>query len=274
MALQTLHEGQISYGGMQDVLEAVSRHKNVKNGVLCITSDRSVSGLIGVFCGQYLTGAVLTLSGDSGFTALQRLLTTDEGAYSYMDAEGEMISDLAQSLAVDISMLPTNGDFSEVKFPLSGETLTGLKPGADSMGLIDTTLDLGEPAPAFDVERIDRINATFDRILSLASFSTAEEAIAQRGKKRPSVQRSEPANNSQPGDITIKPMAPIPHPGAKDQLPAHANSGNGPKPPTFERAKTVTKLSPKKVFQIIKLLLIFAAIIYLGVTYGPRLAAH
>jgi hypothetical protein len=41
---------------MTDVLESVSRHKNVTNGVLRITSNNA-SGLIGVFCGRFITGA-------------------------------------------------------------------------------------------------------------------------------------------------------------------------------------------------------------------------
>lgn len=187
--LLTLVEGQISFGGMHDVMEAVSRHKNVTNGVLRITSNHA-SGMVGVFCGRYLTGAVLVLSGESGYGALKTLLAAKDGTFAFMDALGEHLPDLRQSLGVDISMLLASPGFADADLPISEESLTGMKPSGDEVLLIDTSINLHEePAEDTESSRLERISKTYDRLLSLAEYRKAQEQEQAPGLS--SIQQSE-----------------------------------------------------------------------------------
>lgn len=186
-------EGQISFGGMHDALEAVARHKNVKYGLLRVTSNTS-SGLIGVFCGRFITGAVMSLSGESGYPALRNLLAAKDGSFAFMDASDEPVREVNQSLGVDLQTLLSSTDFSVDNLPISEESLTNMRGAADEVKLIDTSLEF-EPAEELTVERI---NQTYDRILSLSEHlrttggelaagkpeQPAEEVLRQREMQR------------------------------------------------------------------------------------------
>lgn len=88
-------------GGMSGVLDKLSDVTDVQMGILRIVSKQA-SGRVGVFCGRYLTGAVIAASEETGMEALKTLLSTNDGAYSFTRASAETFSELQQSLGIDI----------------------------------------------------------------------------------------------------------------------------------------------------------------------------
>jgi hypothetical protein len=155
-----LLEGQISFAGMQYALESVSRLNSVKNGILRITSNEG-SGLIGIFCGRFITGAAMTLSGEMGHRALRQLLAASDGSYAFMDAGDEVFEDLKQNLGVDIEQLLAAG----LSLPLTDETLTGMTSSGDEIKTVDTTVNV---SPGGEDDRLERIQVTYDRLLALS----------------------------------------------------------------------------------------------------------
>lgn len=159
----------------------VMRMGSIKNGVLRITSNEA-SGLIGFFCGRYITGAVVTLSGEQGHKALVKLLSSRDGTYAFLDAGDEVLPDLAQSLGIDVGQLLAAKDFNEGAV-LTEATLTGLVGSADQIRAFDTTVDITPDAS--EAERLGRITRTYERLLAL-SFKRRSDS-----KEFPSVQTSE-----------------------------------------------------------------------------------
>lgn len=101
-------DGQITQAdGLRDALEGILSAKAVQNGVLRIQSDL-VSGRVGIFCARFITGAQVDSTGESGGLALRRLLAARNGSFSFEDARGSDISDLKQSLSIDVEILLEN----------------------------------------------------------------------------------------------------------------------------------------------------------------------
>ena len=101
-------DGQITQtDGLRDALEGILSAKSVQNGVLRIQSDL-VSGRVGIFCARFITGAQVDATGESGGLALRRLLAARNGSFSFEDARGSDISDLKQSLSIDVEILLEN----------------------------------------------------------------------------------------------------------------------------------------------------------------------
>ena len=203
----TILEGQISFGGVHDALEAVSRHKNVKNGVLRISSNKA-SGLIGVFCGRFITGAFVTLTGETGPAALQKLIAATDGTFAFMDAMGDDMPELKQSLAVDIALLSSTGDNSSA---VSEQTLTGANEG-ESIKLIDTSVNFDDDAPLLtNAERADRLSKTYDKLMSLAEY---EKMRRNDSSDVPSSAAPTPPPTTDQYDVTalrrkVAPSAPV-----------------------------------------------------------------
>lgn len=162
-----IFEGQISFGGMQDALEAVARHKNIKHGIVQVTSN-SCSGLMGVFCGRFITGAVLTLSGETGLPALRNLLSAKDGSFAFLDVTDEPLTDLNQSLGVDLQAMLSSVDFSIDSLPVSQESLVDM---ASSTGEEIHTIDTSVTEDQIAVHELspERINATYQRITKISS---------------------------------------------------------------------------------------------------------
>ncbi len=98
-------EGQISDDqDLREVLEIVLNVKDVQNGVLRITCNE-FNGRIGIFCGRYITGAKVSSTDETGEEALKKLLTVQKGNFAFLDAKGQDISDLKQSLSIEIDRL-------------------------------------------------------------------------------------------------------------------------------------------------------------------------
>lgn len=165
-------EGQITFGGMHDALEAVARHKNIKHGVLRVTSN-SCSGLLGVFCGRFITGAMLSLTGEAGLPALRELLSAKDGSFALLDVSDEPITELNQSLGVDLAAVLASVDFSLDSIPVSEESLIGLTSTGEEVRLIDTSA-VEDIVPPEDLTP-ERVNSTFQRITSLSEHLKAEE---------------------------------------------------------------------------------------------------
>lgn len=283
---------------MHDVLDGVYRHKNITNGVLRITSNGG-SGLIGVFCGRFLTGAVLTLTGESGYTALKRLLSVNDGTFAFMDAQRESLPDLRQSLGVDIAALLSLVDLSSGELPLSEEALTSMKTrvSTEELELFDTSVDLAEEQPPLDeASRIDRITKTYDRLFSLSAYQRAQNVANEASQSQLQLQPQIPAHShSQPewptqpnseipaglsqqerssSEGSLTPTMPLPHPmslhsSAKDEM--HEQLTAGSKTTQYNRLKGWS-MSDKgtTVGTIIALALVWA-IGYAVVTFWPHL---
>jgi hypothetical protein len=248
-------EGQITFGGIHDALKAISLLKYVRNGVMRITSHEA-SGLIGVFCGRYITGAVVTLSGETGYAALRRLLSANDGSFSFLDAADEILPELRQSLAIDINLLVETSEIQEGT-PLSEDSLTGMNASPDDQAKIfDTSMELGHAQPAVEADRIARINRTYDRIASLSSYMKANagaQASAEAGpppvtanKAFSSLQQQQPGRQATApetgGDQRLAGGPPRPADDHRSPGPAAAQPGNQsqssqPPLPTAERAQ-------------------------------------
>jgi hypothetical protein len=165
-------EGQISFGGMQDALDAVVRYKNIKHGVLKVTSN-TCSGLIGVFCGRFITGAILTLSGEAGLPALRQLLSAKDGNFALLDVTDEPVADLNQSLGVDLQAVLAAVDFSLEFVPVSEAALIGLAVPSEEIRTIDTSIET-DPVP---IEQLtpERIDQTYQRIQKLSDHLKAQQ---------------------------------------------------------------------------------------------------
>jgi len=201
-------EGQISFGGMQDALEAISRQTNIKHGLVQVTSN-SCSGLMGVFCGRFITGALLTLSGETGLPALRQLLQAKDGSFAFLDVTAEPVAELNQSLGVDLQQVLASVDFSLDSVPVSEQSLVGLAARGESedINLIDT--NAGEdvaPAPQLTTERI---NQTYQRIASLSRHLKAKEELGEEKEEVASLP---------PMSAVDKPWGSVPHQPDPDVL--------------------------------------------------------
>jgi hypothetical protein len=258
-------EGQISFGGIHDVLESVSRYKNVTNGLLRITSNNA-SGLMGIFCGRFITGAVLILSGEEGYGALKQLLSAKDGTFAFMDAMGEALPDLRQSLGVDISLLLASVDLDNADLTLTEETLTGHRASQDELQLIDTSMDIGTSELLLtDGERVDRINRTYDRLMSLSQHQKAHQTANQpQPAPGPAIQAASTQNAA-----SITPIGPLPHPGSY-QPPSTADE----KEPTFSRLRVRSGQDNAKVIGTIIAMAVAAAIGYVLLIMAPKILGH
>jgi hypothetical protein len=212
-----LIEGQISFSGVRDALEAALRLGNVKNGVLRITSNEA-SGMIGIFCGRFITGAVLMLTGQTGQPALIKLLASRDGTFAFLDAGDERLPDLMQSLGIDLQKLVSCSELNE-QAVLTEETLTGMVGSPEEIQAIDTTYDIGEVSEA---ERLTRITRTYEKLLALSYKKPPEKqpelatalTQAQSGAQTPVALPAQPLPGKPSGakkkETTSKELPPIP----------------------------------------------------------------
>jgi hypothetical protein len=159
-------DGQITQAdGLRDALEGILSAKAVQNGVLRIRSDL-VSGRVGIFCARFITGAQVDSTGESGGLALRRLLSARNGSFSFEDARGSDISDLKQSLSIDVEILLENmtqlldgksvtlSDGSMFGFAMPAQRIRKLTgedaapPAAPSMPLPAAVPATAQPGPA------------------------------------------------------------------------------------------------------------------------------
>jgi len=89
--------------GIKPLLEKVLECPDTQNGILRILSPE-ITGGIGVFCGRYIMGAELS-GGECGFGALKKILSVKRGLVGFFDVRDTQISDLKQSLGLDIMEL-------------------------------------------------------------------------------------------------------------------------------------------------------------------------
>jgi hypothetical protein len=290
--VKKLLEGHISFGGIQDALEAVSRLRDVKNGVLQIISQDS-SGMIGIFCGRFVTGAVLTLSGDTGNRALRKLLASKEGKFTFLDAGDEPIEDLKQSLGIDINLLLSSG-LDPSALPTE-DALTGLMVSGDNIKAINTDDII---IPENDEDRRHRVLRTYDRLLSLSqqqALATAKsddqlaadagpptsagmnELIAQR-KVIAEMQQADLVPPPPVGEISTEPGQPTPGlvtnrpPAEKPPIPPWDEPWEPPKEPEapvqpaeFKRIKNWNEQASirRGLSLIVSLVVAAAAVVYL-----------
>lgn len=295
-------EGQITFGGMHDALEAVARHKNIKHGVLRVTSN-SCSGLLGVFCGRFITGAMLSLTGEAGLPALRELLSAKDGSFALLDVSDEPINELNQSLGVDIAAVLASVDFSLDSIPVSEESLIGLtSTDGEEVRLIDTTAE-DEIVPPEELTP-ERVNTTFQRITSLSEHLKAEESAPPAPPLNDELFYDQPPEWERrqerlpsPIEITSEGGAPEPQtfrPPSMDE-PTRAPAANRPREEriadggnyavVFDAAPPEPKFKTNDEFKRLKdwrarsqmIVMTLWALIFIGlaaaiVAYGPQLA--
>ena len=82
---------------MADVLRGVMGVENQSYGILRISSPGSnVSGRLAVADSAFVVGAVLS-DGDTGYSAVRRLLLASDGNFAYLDTAGKRPQDLEQA---------------------------------------------------------------------------------------------------------------------------------------------------------------------------------
>lgn len=89
----------------REVLWGLMKLQKISNGILKIQSPKTkVDGEIGVNRGIYLTGA-RTRIGETGYAAIKKLLSVQEGSFSFVDNGVEGLGDLDQNLKVRITQV-------------------------------------------------------------------------------------------------------------------------------------------------------------------------
>lgn len=258
-------EGQITFGGMHDALDAVARHKNVKHGVIRITSN-SCSGLIGVFCGRFITGAVLTLTGDVGYTALRKLLAAKDGTFALMDVTEDPVREVNQSLGVDLQTLLSSVDFSLDDVPLSEGALTSMSTNDEEVRLIDTAHQMEPSVEALpQPERINRINQTYQRIMSVSAHERQQVAEREQHARGVSQQLAEERLVQQQQVAQLDNY----RPSEPALVVQHNNNGTSDEM-EFTRLKDWNDNSQRYV--IAAWVAILLAVVGLVIYYGPTLA--
>ncbi len=187
----------ISSAGLHDALEAVSREINVKHGMLRVASD-TCSGIIGVFCGRFITGAVITLTGEIGIDALRKLLSAKEGTFEFVDVSDEPVREVNQSLGVDLEALLSSVDLSLDSVLAPEQSLTGYSLAHDNVGLIDTSVEMESLAEdmnspeAFDAEYVRADGSRGGQEAILESEIEASQR-SMRASSLPDLNQSAPA---------------------------------------------------------------------------------
>lgn len=165
-------EGQIGYSGnLTEALRMIAACKNIREGVLRITSD-TASGMIGVFLGRYVTGAVTIIDGDMSTNALSRLLFVKDGTFAFLDAVGEPLQELKQGLAIELESVIEALAQNEEDLPLNPDsliTMSGANP--DTMKVIDTEVEY-ESIPEEQVSK--RARATYQRLVTVSERERQE----------------------------------------------------------------------------------------------------
>ena len=100
-------KGRISgKGAMRSVLQSIVAKNSIRKGVLRISCDvTNTKGLLALSKGAYITGGRLTESGESGYSAVRRLLSVDEGSFAYLDCAHEYPAEVNQSLHINVNRL-------------------------------------------------------------------------------------------------------------------------------------------------------------------------
>lgn len=172
----TVFEGQITYAGnLSEALRMILNCKTIREGVLRITSD-SASGMIGVFLGRYVTGAITIIDGDMRTDAISRLLFVKDGTFAFLDAVDEPLQELKQGLAIELEAIIDALEQTSGDLPLSPDSLITMGgASSDTMKVIDTTVEF-EGAP--EAQQVKRARATYQRLVSVSERERQERESA------------------------------------------------------------------------------------------------
>lgn len=168
----TVFEGQITYSGnLSEALRMIAACKTIREGVLRITSD-TASGMIGVFLGRYVTGAITIIDGDVRTDAISRLLFVKDGTFAFLDAVDEPLQELKQGLAIELDAVIDALEQSSGDLPLSPDSLITMSGAtSDTMKVIDTTVEF-ETVP--EEQQVKRARATYQRLVSVSERERQE----------------------------------------------------------------------------------------------------
>lgn len=105
--MEVVFEGRFSEEeGISEVLQDIRALKNNEVGILRISSpSQSVNGRVILYKGQYVIGGVLTETGETGYAAVRKLLSVEDGNFAYIDLEGEKPEEECESVCMDVQAL-------------------------------------------------------------------------------------------------------------------------------------------------------------------------
>ena len=134
-------EGKITPDdGIAEIIQTVVDLKNLPNAVLRITSDEGdLQGRIGFGRGGYILGGKINATDETGYPAIRKLLTVENGTYAILDPGRTQMGDVNQTLWINAArvaaLLPN--------LPESPQTLLD---GGDP-DVIKTTVDKAQYDP-------------------------------------------------------------------------------------------------------------------------------
>jgi hypothetical protein len=186
----TVFEGQITYAGnLSEALRMIASCKSVREGVLRITSD-TATGMIGVFLGRYVTGAITIIDGDVRTDAISRLLFVKNGTFAFLDAVDEPLQELKQGLAIELEAVIDALEESSGDLPLSPDSLITMGGATgDTMKVIDTTAEF-EGVP--EEQQVKRARATYQRLVSVSERERQERERQERENASNPVESEQP----------------------------------------------------------------------------------
>lgn len=156
--MDVIVEGKITpEEGIDEVIQTVIDLKSVPHAILRVTcTDSDLQGRVAFSQGGYILGGCLTDSGETGYSAVKKLLTVRHGNYAILDPGRTYVPEVNQSLWIKgervIEMLPN--------LPESVDDLLDADPNklmaaidTTSIGRIDVKVDRTEeePTPAMTV---------------------------------------------------------------------------------------------------------------------------
>jgi tetratricopeptide (TPR) repeat protein len=201
--------------GLREAFEFVVLLKEVQNGILQVSS-KDINGHIGIFCAKYITGAKVADSDESGHQALKKLLSIKDGTFKFTPVEEGEISDLKQSLSIDInSLLEWSDNLADniSTRPLLDESLSGLAGTGEKVFLTDigdeefseetnmlTFEPISEPVKANEADKTEMVTEQKE-------LATNEKNKSKKGKNR----NKDKAKNiaPEPEEKMIEPLTPI-----------------------------------------------------------------
>lgn len=135
-------EGKITpEDGIDDVIQTVIDLKTVPNAILRVTdTDTDMQGRIAFSQGGYILGGRLTESGETGYSAVKKLLAIKQGNYAILDPGRQYVPEVNQSLWIKgeklIELLPDLPENVEVLLDADPSRLAEKTTGA-AVGHLD-----------------------------------------------------------------------------------------------------------------------------------------
>lgn len=144
--MDVIVEGKITpEEGIDEVIQTVIDLKSVPHAILRVTcTDSDVQGRVAFSQGGYILGGCLTESGETGYSAVKKLLTIRHGNYAILDPGRTYVPEVNQSLWIKgervIELLPNLPESVDDLLDADPNKLSA-KVDSTSIGRIDVKVD-------------------------------------------------------------------------------------------------------------------------------------